>query len=234
MGWTPKLPIHSHLRFPPDEADGIDPNKWLEAEIIRVKPALVIIDTLSDILPYDSTKDGDGYREVRRICRPLMQLARDLDVCILACHHARKGDAGKNWRDMVMGSNAYRSVVDTTLFIDFQADDKRILKSSQRYKLAGGSNLPDTILNLDPVTERVISGGGVAAEESRDRVQAALDAISEKGGPMLRTALATAMKCKATEARNTLDRAVADKKLKSWSGIGRAVWYDLPDTLATV
>ena len=233
MGWTPKLPIHSFLQFPPDQ-EGIDPYEWIEAEVVRVKPALVILDTLSDILPFDSTKDTEGYIEVRRKCRPLMQLARDHEVCILACHHARKGDAGNQWRDMVMGSNAYRSAVDTTLFIDFQADDRRILKSSQRYKLDGGGNLPNTILNLDPTNNRVISGGGVEAEKKRDLVQTALDACADNGGKMLKTALVKAMGGNAETARTALVGAVADGTMKSWEGLGRAVWFGKPDAIEAV
>ena len=222
MGWTKSLPLHPFLEFPPDE----DPYQWIESEILRVKPSLVIIDTLSDILPFEGGPEKEaGYVEVRKKCRPLMRLARDQSVCILACHHTRKGD-GRNWRDMVMGSNAYRSAVDTTLFIDLRDDDRRILKASQRYK-HDGQNMLDTILELDPANERIISGGAVAVEKARELEQKAIDAVADHDGPMKRTDLTKTMGGNAEKARATLDSAARDGKLYSWKA-GRAVYYELP------
>ena len=121
MGFDGAQPIHPWIGFPPGE---LDPYEWLDAEIRRVKPALAVVDTLSDLLRIE---DESKYAEVRNKMRPLMAMARTQRTCILIAHHVRKGSAD-HWTDRVMGSQGFRASVDTTLLIDW-TNERRTLRS---------------------------------------------------------------------------------------------------------
>ena len=169
MGWNDAVPIHPYIGFPPD---ALDPDEWLESEIRRVQPVLAIVDTLSGLLKIE---DESKYSEVRKKMRPLMAIARQHDCCVLLCHHTKKGefrslDRPSEWARSVSGAS-----VDTTLFLDW-TDERRTLRSTQRY----GDPMPETVLVLDPVTQRIESGGTIAADKARTLEEEILSVV---GGP---------------------------------------------------
>ena len=215
MGFDGTQPIHPFIGFPPEE---LDPYEWLEAEILRVAPVLVIVDTLSDLL---RIKDESKYAEVRKKMRPLMALARKHRVCILLAHHTPKGQA-HHWTDRVMGSQGFRGSVDTTLILD-RTDERRTLRSTQRY----GEPMPQTVLVLDPVTQRIESGGTVAADKARSLEGEVLAVVSDHDGPIRKTEIEKTVGGNHERCRKALDRLRADGRLKSWKD-GRKILYECP------
>ena len=213
MGWDATVPIHPYIQFPPEE---LDPYEWLEAEIRRVKPVLVIVDTVSDLLKIE---DESKYAEVRKKMRPLMAMSRQLDTCILLCHHTPKGQA-HHWTDRVMGSQGFRGSVDTTLFLDW-TDERRTLRSTQRY----GDPMPETVLVLDPVTQRIESGGTVAADKARSLEDEVLAVVSDHDGPMAKTKIETEVGGNHARVRKALDRLCENGRLTSRKE-GRSILYE--------
>ena len=212
MGFDGTQPIHPFIGFPPEE---LDPYEWLEAEILRIAPVLVIVDTLSDLLRIE---DESKYAEVRKKMRPLMALARTHWVCILLAHHTPKGRA-HHWTDRVMGSQGFRGSVDTTLILDL-TDERRTLRSTQRY----GEPMPETVLVLDPVTQRIESGGTVAADKARSLEEEVLAVVSDHDGPIQKTEIEETVGGNHERCRKALDRLCADGRLKSWKD-GRKILY---------
>ena len=215
MGWNDAVPIHPYIGFPPDE---LDPYEWLESEIRRVQPVLAIVDTLSDLLKIE---DESKYSEVRKKMRPLMAIARQHDCCVLLCHHTKKGDSA-HWTDRAMGSQGFRGSVDTTLFLDW-TDERRTLRSTQRY----GDPMPETVLVLDPVTQRIESGGTVAADKARSLEEEVLSVVSDHDGPIRKTEIEETVGGNHERCRKALDRLCADGRLKSWTD-GRKFLYECP------
>ena len=215
MGWNDAVPIHPYIGFPPDE---LDPYEWLESEIRRVQPVLAIVDTLSDLLKIE---DESKYSEVRKKMRPLMAIARRHDCCVLLCHHTKKGDSA-HWTDRAMGSQGFRGSVDTTLFLDW-TDERRTLRSSQRY----GEPMQETVLVLDPATQRIESGGTVAADKARSLEDEVLAVVSDHDGPIRKTEIEKTVGGNHERCRKALDRLCADGRLKSWKD-GQKILYECP------
>ena len=215
MGFNGTQPIHSFIGFPPDE---LDPYEWLEAEIKRIQPVLMIVDTVSDLLKIE---DESKYAEVRKKMRPLMAMARQHRTCILLCHHTPKGNA-HHWTDQVMGSQGFRGSVDTTLILNW-TDERRTLRSTQRY----GEPMQETVLVLDPVTERIESGGTVTAERARNLEEEVLSAVADHDGPLNKTMIEETVGGNHARVRKTLDKLCEDGRLSSRKE-GRAMLYECP------
>lgn len=73
----------------------------LSKDALRVKPDLIVIDTLSSLCPVFN--ENDNAEQTRRVWRPLQKLARDCDAAILVLHHV-----GKRSEDSQAPERVYR------------------------------------------------------------------------------------------------------------------------------
>ncbi|MBI4636281.1 MAG: AAA family ATPase [Candidatus Rokubacteria bacterium] len=119
--------------------------------------ALVIIDTLAFF--WTVINENDNAEMVRRV-RPLLNLARETNIAVLALHHERKsgGEDGRGIR----GGSALFALVDQALLLDRRqggASTQRVLKAVGRYD----ETPRELILKFDD--------GGYRAIGSRDEAQ---------------------------------------------------------------
>lgn len=75
--------------------------KWLEDEAARVKPSLIVLDTMVSL--FSLNNENDNSEVSRKVMRPLSKLASDTGAAILLLHHI-----GKLSEDAQAGSKAYR------------------------------------------------------------------------------------------------------------------------------
>lgn len=133
---------------------GTSPNTFRDAvaglkdAIDRYKPALVVIDPLSRILP---NLDWSDYRITTNLL-VLVDLARQSGSHILACHHDGKG--GREDSDALLGSTALFGSVDCHLQIKKRTHG-RTITSVQRY----GEDLPETVIELNKETGLLLDKG---------------------------------------------------------------------------
>src|SRR5262249_38060530 len=108
LGNTDDLDLHVHVEPVPGTPAGNNREAirqhrvaWLAAEIKRLRPVLVVIDTWGRFV---AVKDGNDYAEATAATDPLIALARDTDTHLLFTHHARKGEG--ELIDALLGSTA--------------------------------------------------------------------------------------------------------------------------------
>ena len=171
MGATPDMPLHFHIGPPPG-----DPLPWVEAEVERIKPGLVIIDPLFKAL---NVEDGNSYAEVGRALDPLLALARSSGAHIMAVHHNRKG-AGDAAGDEVLGSTSLFAGVDTLLSLKRSTEGNRIISSTQRY----GVDMEPTLLTLNPATMWISATGTRAESAARETAQHVFDFLANTAEQM--------------------------------------------------
>lgn len=117
--------VHIYNGAPPSLA-------LIKATIDTLKPHVVVIDSLSRLLLLD---DENSSSEVTAALEPLVRLAHDNHIAIIAIHHARKsgGSDGASMR----GSSAFFAVSDVALevkrYSDDTADARRKLVGVSRY-----------------------------------------------------------------------------------------------------
>src|ERR1041384_6223466 len=75
--------------------------QWLEDEAARVKPALIVLDTMVSL--FSLNNENDNSEVSRKVMRPLSKLASDTGAAILLLHHI-----GKLSEDAQAGTKAYR------------------------------------------------------------------------------------------------------------------------------
>ena len=212
MGVTAADPIYPFVRPAPD-----DFLERLESWIADIRPALVVLDPLAHVA---KVKDENAYMEMQGALKPLAALARAYRTSVLICHHNKKADAS-DFGDEILGSTAIRANVDTTLHMA-RNGDQRILRSEQRY----GTDMPQTVLHLDPVTERIEAGGTVVEAAAGAMEQDILDTIAEHGEPMRKGKVEEAVKGKAAHIRKALDRLCEQGRLDSWPK-GNSIMYQV-------
>jgi hypothetical protein len=139
------------------------------------KVDLVVVDTLAKLVRME---DLNNYAEVNRKMEDLMDIARTTSCSILCLHHLNKAAGGDvaNGGDGLLGSTALFGAVDAFLEMHNRTGSGRTLKSTQRY----GTDLPETVLHLDPQTG-LLHGGGRPSEPVEVRNAALLAVIREHG-----------------------------------------------------
>ncbi|MGN7799054.1 AAA family ATPase [Leifsonia sp. 22587] len=90
---------------------------------------LIIVDPLISTISGSNT---DKDVEIRRALTPFMALAMELDLCVIAIMHVRKG--GGDTRDLLSGSHAFRDIARSVII--FATDDE----SGQRVATIDKSN----------------------------------------------------------------------------------------------
>lgn len=90
---------------------------------------LVIIDTLAAFWSVENENDAS---EMTKAVKPLLQLARQSEACVLLIHHARKSEGSHG--DEIRGSGALFGLVDVALIMKrHSVENQRLLQAQSRY-----------------------------------------------------------------------------------------------------
>lgn len=131
---------------------------------------LVIIDTL---LRFVQIRDVSNYAEVTLALNPLLNVTRDTGCHVMGVYHAGKME--REGLDAILGSVAIAGSCDTGMILKRRADGTRTLAATQRY----GADLPETTLELDPVTRCVASGEAMEVRNRRNVENEILEALGD-------------------------------------------------------
>lgn len=162
------LPLYLHTSRTPTDA-----LTKLRRAVERVKPVLIMVDTLARVM---HVKDLNDYAQVTAALAPFMDLARETGAHLMVLHHLGKGD--RVGADAVLGSTAIRGAVDTTLMLK-RTEDRRVLSTEQRY----GPDLPETVLTMDPDTRMVTAGPLRREADEADAKTAILAFLADQTAP---------------------------------------------------
>lgn len=134
---------------------------WLENEVKKKHPILIIIDTL---FRFARVADVSDYAKVTNALDPLLKLARENSTHLMCLHHARKmpGDGA----DATLGSTAIFGTVDTAMLLKRNKDGKRTLETQQRY----GRDMEETVLMFN-VDLKTITLGSLKEEEDEKKIE---------------------------------------------------------------
>ncbi len=169
MGMTGDDPFYVYAGGAP-----LDAIKKITSDIKRIKPVLLVIDTLFRLI---RLKDGNSYNEVTNALDPLIRLARDSGVSILAIHHSKKGDS--DIEDCLLGSTAIFGSVDTTILLK-RYEGYRTIQSRQRY----GDDMPETVLLFDKETGITDIGGTKTGYDIRSLENEILEFLEKQTEPV--------------------------------------------------
>lgn len=148
---------------PPDVIAEID------AYAEKIKPSLIIVDTLIRVL---SVKDTNDYAEVSKAMTPLQEIAVKNKCHVLLIHHAGKID--RDHGDSVLGSTALSASVDTLIFLD-RKENKNQIRTIQRY----GEWLEPHLLEFCSETKEISIGGSSFEAKRASTEQEILSFVSE-------------------------------------------------------
>lgn len=121
-----------------------DTLKKLKPIVEKIKPSLIILDTLFKII---RMKDANDYAAISEALEPIQELARTSGAHIMCVHHAGKAD--REGADGILGSTAILAAFDTAIIMN-RNSEKRTIKSIQRY----GTDLEESALLFDKSTRR--------------------------------------------------------------------------------
>ena len=176
------------------------------------RPALVIVDPLFRLVAID---DGNDYAKVTAALAPLVDMARTTGAHVLTVHHARKmgGDDG----DETLGSTGLLGAVDCNLSLKRSPGGERYLKTLQRV----GSDMPETLLTMDPETMVISAGETKAAKTQADLETLIVDHLRDTRHSHTVPDLAKAINRRETAVRSTL-RTMTDQGRVVRSGEGKS------------
>jgi hypothetical protein len=150
--------------------------------IVDTGATLAVLDTL---LRFVRVRDVADYAGMTAALDPLLILCRDTNCHILAVYHAPK--LKREGLDAILGSVAIAGTCDTGLVLERKADGTRVISAIQRY----GSDLPETVLELDESTRTITAGGPLEAREREQLADAILRVVADepKTEPNIREAV---------------------------------------------
>ncbi|MEE8171111.1 MAG: AAA family ATPase [Phycisphaerae bacterium] len=151
----------------PAPADAAEAVAQLEALIREHAARFVVIDTL---LRFVRARDVSAYAEMTVLLDPLLYLSRRAGCHVMAVYHA--GKLEREGLDGILGSVGIAGTCDTGMILK-RRNGTRTLYSVQRT----GTDLPETVLTLDPGTRLVGIGGAVAEQEAAALDDSIVDAI---------------------------------------------------------
>jgi len=149
------------------------PTLLLQGAIGRVKPVLVIIDTLFKLVAVRNTND---YSEAIAAMQRLLRLARESDAHLFAVHHAGKRE--QQGGDAILGSTGIFASVDTAIILK-RSEKHRTISTHQRY----GEDMEETTLRWDPERKMVSLGKG-RQEGDLEAMEEAMSRFLKQRGPL--------------------------------------------------
>jgi RecA-family ATPase len=102
--------------------------------LIELKPVLVVVDTMMDLIQVESE---NNYGEMKTKLRKLRQVARDSGTHILCVHHNNKSGGDNDKRrgnQRILGSQAISGGMDAILVIELEGKTRYITSSGREVK----------------------------------------------------------------------------------------------------
>lgn len=126
------LPADSNLFVHVGEVFSENRLKDLHQVLKERKPALIVIDTLFDVLDVESE---NNYKDVKKELRNLRHIARDTNTHIMCIHHSNKSTQGVTGNHRgVLGSQAIVGGVDVIILIEMNSDMRVITTMGRSIK----------------------------------------------------------------------------------------------------
>jgi len=135
--------------------------KIIEEDILNENPVLVIIDTLFKAV---GINDENRYAEALKKIEPVLLIAREHKVHVMATLHASKNSNEKDAVDAILGSTAIAGSFDTIFLIKKRPDFSRTIQTEQRK----GKNLMETYLEFTENTKLVEIGETITAKVKKN------------------------------------------------------------------
>ena len=175
----------------------------LEQLITQLEPALVVVDTLIQLV---SIKDINDYAHTARALQPLLALTRRSNAHVLCLHHARKG--GGSYGEEGLGSQALSGGVDTILSLK-RGEHYRSISSTQRR----GRPLEDSVLRLNEDTGLVELAGTKAEVDAQAKEEEMLAFLKEQEEPVTMATIQAEVKCQRKPLNDALRALVEQGKI---------------------
>ena len=206
----------------PKESPPRDLPARLAVAVDRLRPNLVVVDTLQKLLHIADVSD---YAKVESATTPLADLARMTGAHITALHHTRK--SGGQGGTEVLGSTGLSGAVDTVLVLRCDEGGQRTLYSRNR----SGVDLPETLLQLDDDGGWVRTTGTKAAAEARNLEHNVLTFLAEKGEAMGADEIITGLHVGRNAGKAALEQLVENGLLmrEGKGSKGSKFLYSVPD-----
>lgn len=186
-----------------------DTIQQLKPLIIKIKPSLIILDTLFKVI---RMKDENSYAAISDALEPVQELARESGAHIMCVHHAGKAD--REGGDGILGSTAILGAFDTAIIMT-RNDKKRTIKTIQRY----GTDLDESVLHWNKDTRMSSLGQENWKERSDERSKEILDFIRNIGQKVSFEDIKSGTGIDRKILRDALNKMV-DLKLLGVSGLG--------------
>jgi len=201
-----------HVTF---EADPAIAAAQLRIDVERLKPALVIVDTLARFVRID---DDKSYSEGYRVMQPFVDIARQTGPHLAMSYHATKAERD-DVGDDAMGSTAYFASIDTLVQIK---RDPRTNERSARTRQKMGQDIDDAV-TIDP---RGVATGTVRQAKAEMNAAKVTDLLA--GAGEMNTSAIGAELGNPKWLKATLDRMVAAGRIVRRAGTGKERIFSLP------
>ncbi len=199
MGADGTEPIDVHVAAAPPE--GI---RALCELVLEHKPRLVVIDP---IIRLARIKDEKAYGETYAVLGPLIDAARQTGTHIMFLHHSSKAPKADP-TDSPLGSTALGAIPATLIYLK-RAERYRTIQTVQRL----GEEMPETVLQFDPDTKRLSTGGTREEAETETLSGDILDFLKAAGEPKTEPEITEAVEGKTKFVRRALRQLVEQGKV---------------------
>lgn len=190
--------INTNLYLYIDQTDPSESIELLKSLIKDVQPRFIVIDTLFRFTP---VLDLNNYPDVIQKLTPIMKIARDKNICILALHHMNKVTTGSVF-DAILGSTGVFATMDAA-FVMQKKNGIRTLQSLGRCR-----DLTESELIYDTESRIYTIGGKVnSSSNSFKEKEAGIIRFFESNGNKMATKdeIMEHMQCKAKELSGVLN-----------------------------
>jgi RecA-family ATPase len=145
---TPEESLRIHLRGAEDLPQGSWPQRleWLKAQVLEVKPTLIVIDLLWQ---FALAKNANDYKEVLDAINTLQQALESVtfDNALLVTMHGRKATNSNDEADDIIGSTAQRGSFGTGIFFGHD-------RAADRYTIFSDQTMRDPVYSCADKTRR--------------------------------------------------------------------------------
>ena len=197
MGVRDSDPLHV---YSPEGATPPDLSRRLAITVDRLRPGLVVVDTVARLL---RLKDTNAYGETVEALAPVADLARATNCHVLLLHHSRKASGSEGVE--VLGSTGFVGAVDTLLSLKRDESGQRTVYSRNR----SGDDLPETIVKL-AADGYITTAGTKLQQRVRNLEQDIIDFLSGRTEPATRDEVSKGVGGRSEDIYNALNGLVGD------------------------
>lgn len=188
---------------------------WLTRIIADTQPDLIVIDTLAQFLPFREIHD---YAKTSQDMRPLVEIARQSNVHILACHHTRK--SGGQYGHESMGSQAIYAAADLGLTLTREGQQRHIISDGRDHQKI----VEPLALHLDEETGLIAVAGTKTELDTQTTAAAALAVLEKADEPLKLETIREELGVQKKRVQDALMALIEDSKIER-EKVGRAYVY---------